>query len=235
MILKNILGGLVLSLFTVGFFLFFRAGVHKSVTVEDSTPPDYQFFYTEHVGPYHEIMPKLLFVEEKFRTLGIECPRTFGFFLSDPKKINHDKLKSQVGCAFNSDESPKSFASIEGLGEMIYPLPITDLPITDLPITDLPITDLPITDLPSTNLPITDLPITDLPSTKKEQLSRVKCYKGSFTGSPSLSAIKIYPKIKLQAKKEGVELFTPALEIYEKIYKNKRETVATTVYLCGTK
>lgn len=191
MILKNILGALVLSLITVGLFLFFKTGAHKSVVVEDSQIPDYQFFYAEHVGPYHEIMPKLLFVEEKFKALDIKCPRTFGLFLSDPERVNHDRLKSQVGCAFTINESPNLFAPIEGISETFYPLPITD----------------------------------------KDQLSRVKCYKGSFTGSPSLSAIKVYPKVKERAEEEGVKLFTPALEVYKSIDQD----VTTTVYFCGLK
>ena len=191
MILKNILGALVLSLFTLGFFLLFKTGAYKSVTIEDSQVPDYHFFYAEHVGPYHEIVPKLLFVEEKFKALNIKCPRTFGLFLSDPKKIDHNRLKSQVGCAFTVDESPNLFAPIKEISETFYPLPIVD----------------------------------------KDQVSRVKCYKGSFTGSPSLSAIKVYPKIKEKAKQEGVTLFTPALEVY----KSHGEHVTTRVYFCGVK
>jgi len=191
MILKNILGALVLGLLTVGIFLFFRTGAHKNVTVEDSKIPDYQFFYAEHTGPYHEIMPKLLSVEKKFKNLDIECPRTFGLFLSDPERVNHDRLKSQVGCAFTIDEAPNLFAPIEGVSETFYPLPITS----------------------------------------KDELARVKCYRGTFDGSPSLSAMKVYPKIKEKAKEEGVKLFTPALEIYE----NEGDSVITKVFLCGKK
>ena len=191
MILKNILGALVLALLTVGIFLFFRTGAFKSVTVEESIVPDLHFFYAEHVGPYHEIMPKLLMVEKKFKELDIICPRTFGLFLSDPEKVNHDRLISQVGCAFTIDESPNVFAPIEGVSEMFYPLPIQT----------------------------------------KEELERVKCYKGSFTGSPSLSAIKVYPKVKDRAKEEGIKLFTPALEVYEEF----EDKMTTTVYFCGIK
>ena len=191
MILKNILGALVLGLLTIGVFLFFRTGAHKSVTIENSKIPDYQFFYAEHTGPYHEIMPKLLMVEEKFKKLDIECPRTFGLFLSNPERVNHDRLKSQVGCAFTIDETPNLFAPIEGVSETFYPLPVKN----------------------------------------KEELSRVQCYKGIFTGSPSLSAMKVYPKIKEKAKEDGVKLFTPALEIYE----TQGNSVITKVFFCGKK
>jgi len=190
MILRNILGALALSLLTVGLFLFFKTGAHKKVLIEDSKIPDYHFFYAEHIGPYHKIIEKLTFVEKQFKTLDINCPKTFGLFLSDPQK-DHDRLKSQVGCAFLVDNSPNLFAPIEGVSETFYQLPISS----------------------------------------EEELSRVKCFKGAFKGSPSLTAIKVYPKIKEKAKEQGIKLFTQALEIYE-----ERDSVLTTqVYMCGIK
>jgi len=123
--------------------------------------------------------------------MDIKCPRTYGLFLSDPEKENHDRLKSQVGCAFTLDEAPNLFAPIEGVNETFYQLPITS----------------------------------------KDELERVKCYKGAFTGSPSLSAMKVYPKIKERAKEEGVRLYTPTLEVYEETEKG----LNTLVVMCGIK
>jgi len=191
MILKNILGALVLSLITVAIFLYFRTGAHKSVDISDSQIPEYHFFYAENTGPYHEIMPKLLEVERKFKELDIECKKTFGLFLSDPAKTDHDRLKSQVGCAFEGDNSPNLFAPIEGISETFYPLPITS----------------------------------------EEELSRVKCLMASFTGSPSLTAMKVYPALTDKAEEKGLKLFTPVLETYE----SNEESVLTKVYMCGIK
>ena len=166
-ILKNILGAVVLSLFTVGLFLFFRTGAHKSVTVKEVEIPEFHFFYAEHVGPYHEIMPKLLQIENKFKELDIECNKTFGLFLSDPNKTDHDRLKSQVGCAFEDGTAPNLFAPIEGVSETFYHLPIST----------------------------------------KEELKRVVCLSAKFTGSPSLTAMKVYPKLTKEAKDKGLKAF----------------------------
>lgn len=54
------------------------------------------------------------------------------------------------------------------------------------------------------------------------------CYKGSFKGSPSLSAMKIYPKLQEMAEQEKVKLSSNALEIYHV----DGNSVTTDVYLC---
>jgi len=190
-ILKNILGALVLSLLTICAFLYFKTGAHKDVVISESKIPDYHFFYKDHTGPYHEINSLLISVEEAFKKLEIKCTKTFGLYLSDPAKVDHDRLKSKVGCAFDSKTSPQLFAPLPGIKSSFY----------------------------------------DLPLENPEDASRLKCYKGSFTGSPSLSAMKVYPKIKDRAKDEGVKLFTQALEIYVGDEKSHK----TTVYLCGIK
>lgn len=192
MILKNILGALVLSLLTIGLFLFFRTGAHKSVTVKKVGIPEYHFFYAEHVGPYHEIMPKLLMVESKFKELDIECKKTFGLFFSDPDKIDHDRLKSQVGCAFEGGDSPNLFAPIEGISETFFPLPVSN----------------------------------------KEELERVVCLSAKFSGSPSLTAMKVYPKLNDKAKDMGLKLLPPTLEVYE---SSDKDSVSTEVVMCGVK
>ncbi len=191
MILKNILGALVLSLLTICAFLYFKTGAHKDAVISESTIPDFQFFYKDHTGPYHEINSLLISVEEAFEKLEIKCTKTFGLYLSDPSKGDHDRLKSKVGCAFDSNNSPQLFTPLPDIKSSFY----------------------------------------DLPLKNPEDASRLKCYKGSFTGSPSLSAIKVYPKIKDRAEEEGVKLFTQALEIYE----SSEKTHKTTVYLCGIK
>lgn len=191
MILKNILGALVLSLITVGVYLFFKTGAHKDVVVEASKIPNYHFFYKDHTGPYHKVYPVLSSVEETFKKLELKCSMTFGMYLSDPNKVDHDRLKSQLGCAFKPESSPQLFAPLPGISEAFY----------------------------------------DLPLENPDDAARIKCFKGTFSGSPSLTAMKVYPKIKDQAKKEGVKLFTKALEVYEGDTKNLK----TQVYLCGIK
>ncbi|MGH1468674.1 MAG: hypothetical protein ACRBBP_07320 [Bdellovibrionales bacterium] len=54
------------------------------------------------------------------------------------------------------------------------------------------------------------------------------CYNGVFRGSPSLSAIKVYPKLLKMAQKDRVKLSSNSLEIY--LVEGKK--VTTDVYLC---
>lgn len=54
------------------------------------------------------------------------------------------------------------------------------------------------------------------------------CYKGSFKGSPSLTALKVYPKLMDMAQKDRIKLKSESLEIY---YVNENK-VTTEVYLC---
>ncbi len=54
------------------------------------------------------------------------------------------------------------------------------------------------------------------------------CYKGTFKGSPALSAIKVYPKLYKLAQKNRIKLRPDSLEIYT-VHEEK---VTTDVYLC---
>lgn len=189
--LKNILGGFVLALLTITAYFYFTSGAFKSVSIEMVDVPQFQFFYKENIGPYHQIIDSLVQVEKAFQKLEIKCQKTFGLFLSDPAREDHDKLISHVGCAFTPENSPQLYSPPEGLEEGFYTLPISS----------------------------------------KSKLKRVKCFKGTFEGSPSLTAIKVYPKIIEAAEEKGIKLFELVLEIYEQ--KNSQSPLITTVYRCG--
>jgi AraC family transcriptional regulator len=92
----------LLSLLTVALglaaYLFFYLGAHKTITVERQKYPELQIVYKSHLGPYHEITPKLLEVEAEMKKLGITCSKTFGEFLDNPKTVDADRLRSNVGC-----------------------------------------------------------------------------------------------------------------------------------------
>jgi len=56
------------------------------------------------------------------------------------------------------------------------------------------------------------------------------CFKGSFKGSPALSAIKVYPVLKEMAQKNKVKLSKDYLEVYTV----DDDSVKTDVYLCSS-
>ena len=189
--LKNILGGFVLAFLSIAIYFYFTSGAFKEASVTEVEVPKLQFFYKENIGPYHQIIDRLTQVEKTFAKLEIKCQKTFGLFLSDPEREDHDQLVSHVGCAFTPEDSPQLYAPPEGLKEGFYSLPINS----------------------------------------ESELERVKCFKGVFEGSPSLTAIKVYPKLIEASEEKGIKLFKPILEVYEQ--KDSNSPMVTTVYRCG--
>lgn len=80
--------------------VIFRTGVYKEVTIIPGKQGPYVFVYQEHNGEYHKIVSVIENVENTFKEKGIVCPFTFGRYLDDPNKVEHDRLKSHGGCAF---------------------------------------------------------------------------------------------------------------------------------------
>lgn len=178
--LKKVTSVILLALISVAVFLYIKTGAYKGVDVELSSLPSYQIFYKEHTGPYHEILTSLKEVEDFFQELGTPCQKTFGLFLDDPAAVDHENLKSHVGCAFTKEHSPQVFNLPEGILESFL-------------------------------------------SSQDSQ-----CYKGVFKGSPSLTAIKVYPRLQEKADKDKVKLKTEALEVYE----TTNGVTTTSVYRC---
>lgn len=181
--IRKVLSAFLIMLVSILIFLFFKIGAYKSVAVEKTTSPQLELYYTEVVGPYHEIILPLKKVEGTFKDMDQPCPQTFGHFLSDPEIVEHDKLVSHVGCAYPAGQAPQFITMPEGVEQKYF---------------------------------------------GQEKQGKV-CYKGTFKGSPSLTAMKVYPKLKQQALRDKVKLnFSSSLEVYTVDDKS----VTTEVYLC---
>ena len=180
---KKVFGSFLIMLFSILSFLFFKTGAYKSVVVEEAQAPNFQMFYVEHVGPYHEIIDSLSYVETEFQKLKHPCKKTFGHFLSDPEIIEHEKLVSHTGCVFDIQNSPQLLTLPDRVQQKVF---------------------------------------------KSDLNTRPKCFKGSFKGSPSLSALKVYPKLKALADKERIKVSQDYLEVYTV----EKSSVLTEVYLC---
>lgn len=76
------------------------------------------------------------------------------------------------------------------------------------------------------NVVVENLP----PEIRKKKVGHTKtdCYKGTFKGSPSLTAFKVYPRLKKRALKDRAKLKTESLELYE----TKEGKMTTEVFLC---
>ena len=80
--------------------VIYRTGVYKEVTILPGQQGPYLLVFKEHNGEYHKIVPVIEEVEKYFKERGIECLYTFGRYLDDPNKVEHDRLKSHGGCVF---------------------------------------------------------------------------------------------------------------------------------------
>ena len=100
--LKYAFGTIVLVLFLIASFVFWRTGYYKEVTIGSGELGPFYLVYKEHLGPYHKIPPVIESVEKAMDQIGNKCPFAFGRYLDDPEKVDHDRLRSHGGCAFAS-------------------------------------------------------------------------------------------------------------------------------------
>lgn len=93
---------------TVGLLLIIagivilRTGVYKDVAISAGEQGPFVLVYKSHVGPYHKIVPVIESVETFFKEKSLPCPLAFGRYLDNPDKMDHDRLRSQGGCAFTN-------------------------------------------------------------------------------------------------------------------------------------
>lgn len=97
--------GFFLGIIGLITFIAFRAGMHLPVQVDvftDQVFGPYQILYKEVVGPYHEVASHIIEIEEFAKDQGSVCARTFGYYLDDPNGVDHNRLRSHVGCLFDA-------------------------------------------------------------------------------------------------------------------------------------
>lgn len=76
----------------------FRLGYFAPIEISVVEHPELWTLSKDHVGPYHEIEPLIQEVEAWARGNQVPCDRTFGHFLDDPKRLDHERLRSRGGC-----------------------------------------------------------------------------------------------------------------------------------------
>lgn len=110
------IGGFFLGLAFLMAVISFRAGVHLPVEVKVSEQAfgPFSTLYFEAVGPYHEVAQHIMDIEDFAKSHHLICTRTFGHYLDDPRGIDHERLRSHVGCLFDSQQD---FSEITALKE----------------------------------------------------------------------------------------------------------------------
>lgn len=103
--LKYAFGTIVLILFFMAAFIFWRTGYYKAVHISSSEMGPFVLVYKEHIGPYHKIPPVIESVEKAMENLGNKCPMAFGRYIDNPEEVDHDRLRSHGGCVFSTPPS----------------------------------------------------------------------------------------------------------------------------------
>ena len=83
----------------LGSFLFFKLGLYKSVPISiEKDFPGFWGIFLEHQGAYHKIGDKFKAIEKWAKKEGINCNRTYGYYLDNPKHTEEGRLRSHAGC-----------------------------------------------------------------------------------------------------------------------------------------
>ena len=100
-----------LALFIIGMLAWasIKLGFFKDVVLSEQAQTELHLVYLEHIGPYHKILESLEKVEDWAKKNSIDCSKSFGHFLDDPNVVEHERLRSHVGCVvvdFSKDLPP---------------------------------------------------------------------------------------------------------------------------------
>lgn len=105
--IRRLLGFSLLTLFSIGIYLYFFLGFAKSVDIRVGNIEPSQITLSQfHVGPYHEILPAIEATERWAKENGVSCPRSFGHYLDDPSQVESARLRSFGGCVLEGPLPP---------------------------------------------------------------------------------------------------------------------------------
>jgi AraC family transcriptional regulator len=96
--MRNFLLTIPLIFLAAVIYLIFNLGVFKEVSIQESTYPEMILIYKDHVGPYHKIGDIIKEVEAWAKDKNINCSKSFGQYMDDPRVAEHERLRSRGGC-----------------------------------------------------------------------------------------------------------------------------------------
>lgn len=109
--MKGIFLGVLLFGLGIAGWASIKLGFFKDVVINEQPMPEMHLVYLEHVGSYHKILDALEKVEAWAKNANIDCSKSFGHFLDDPEVVEHERLRSDVGCIIDQSKSdlPEGF------------------------------------------------------------------------------------------------------------------------------
>lgn len=118
--MKKIFFGFLLLVLLGVAILLFRLKVFSPVNVSLHEAGPFTMVYSDHIGPYHKIVPVIESVEGWVRGHGDTCERAFGEYLDDPQSVAQDRLRSRGGCFLKSDKDFSQLVKTEGKLRLYY-------------------------------------------------------------------------------------------------------------------
>lgn len=109
---KWIIGGIVAALIGYSSYLAVYLGAFRPVVIEEVSQKTFILLGSEHIGPYHKIVPVIEKVETWAKQNQVDCTETFGLYLDNPKDLDEARLRSFGGCLLRSaapTNLPKEF------------------------------------------------------------------------------------------------------------------------------
>ncbi len=87
------------------FFLYLLqyTGAFKKVEIGTDERGAYTLIYKNHVGPYHQIVSKILEVETWAKENKLNCRYSFGEYFDNPAIVEEGRLNSRGGCLLEPD------------------------------------------------------------------------------------------------------------------------------------
>jgi len=85
----------VLAAAILGFLYYM--GMFSPLVIEEKEMGPYTYAYVEFTGPYHEIGPSMMELDEKMRAAGFNSTDGIGIFYDDPAQTPAEELRSDVG------------------------------------------------------------------------------------------------------------------------------------------
>lgn len=101
------------AIIAFSIYMYFRLGMHKEVSLEAREAGPFKTLYQKHTGPYFKIAEKIDYVEKWAKANGINCARTYGQYIDDPKAVAEDRLQSEGGCLIV--DWPSDMKPLEGM------------------------------------------------------------------------------------------------------------------------
>lgn len=105
-VIRWLVPGFFFVAFLLIMFLLFRNGAFKPVEIRLEDRPPTSIVFTENIGPYHKVLGSLQKVENWAKENNYRCELTFGRYLDDPDVVDPERLRSEVGCIFDTPPAP---------------------------------------------------------------------------------------------------------------------------------